>query len=135
MKVVYNVGDKKQYTHKVSVGDLAEFHGNIVHEVCSTFAMGRDMEWTTRQFVLDMREPDEEGIGTFLTIQHKAPAFINEEISFVAEVSEINGHELLCNVIAKVGDRVVATGQTGQKILKKEKINSIFAGLRKGLHE
>ena len=53
---------------------MAAFGGEVVHEVYATFALARDAEWTTRQFVLDMRDDDEEGIGTFLSIEHKSPA-------------------------------------------------------------
>jgi predicted thioesterase len=130
MRSVYKIGDKKEYSVIVTNEDAAAFHGTVVHDVCSTFAIGRDMEWTTRQFVLDMKEEDEEGIGTFLNIQHKSPAFIGEKIVFTGEITALQNHEIICDVTAKVHDRVVALGQTGQKILKKEKIKTIFAELR-----
>ena len=53
---------------------LQRFSGKVVHPVCATFALARDIEWTTRQFVLQMRDDDEEGIGTMLTIDHRSPA-------------------------------------------------------------
>jgi predicted thioesterase len=130
MKSVYKIGDKKEYTTIVKREDVAAFHGAVVHEVCSTFAIGRDMEWTTRQFVLDMKEEDEEGIGTFLNIEHKSPAFVGEKLNFTGEIKQLRNNEIICDVTAIVNDRVVAIGQTGQKILKKEKIKAIFAGLR-----
>lgn len=116
------------YSHTVTERDVAAFHGEVVHPVCSTFALARDIEWTTRQFVLDMRDDDEEGIGTFLSIEHKAPAFVHETLTIEATVENINGHELICSYIAKVGDRVIAVGKTEQKILKREKIKQLFSG-------
>jgi predicted thioesterase len=98
----------------------------VVHPVCSTFALARDIEWSTRLFVLDMREDDEEGIGTFLSVEHKSPAFVNEKLTIEATVEHITGHELICSYIARVGERIVATGKTGQKILKREKIARLF---------
>lgn len=130
MKPVFHVGDKKTYTKTVEEVDVASFHGHVVHPVYSTFAIGRDMEWTTRQFVLEMRDDDEEGIGTFVNIKHQSPAFVGEIVTFIGTVSQLNNHELICEVVANVGKRIIATGQTGQKILKKEKINSIFAAAR-----
>ena len=127
MKNIFSIGDKKEYTHIVQQTDVAAFHGEVVHDVYATFALARDVEWTTRQFVLDMRDEDEEGIGTFLSIEHKSPAFVGEEIKYSAEVHQINGHELICLYEAKVGARVIATGKTGQKILKKDKINTLFS--------
>lgn len=102
--------------------DVAAFHGTVVHEVCSTFTLAREAEWTTRQFVLDMREADEEGIGTFITVNHKGPAFVGEEVVISGKVEEVNGHELICTFEARVGERLVAEGKTGQKIFKKEKL-------------
>jgi len=102
--------------------DVAAFHNETVHEVCSTFSLARDIEWTTRQFVLEMREENEEGIGTFLSIDHKGPAFVNEEVVFEAWVDSIERNELICHYQARVGARLVAIGKTGQKILKNEKI-------------
>lgn len=106
----------------VTLADVASFHGNIVHEVCSTFTLAREAEWATRQFVLEMRDADEEGIGTFVTVNHKAPAFVGEEIVIAGRVEELNGHELICSFEAKVGERLIAEGKTGQKIFKKEKL-------------
>jgi fluoroacetyl-CoA thioesterase len=126
MKPIFKTGDKKEYRSVVSRDDVAAFHGSVVHEVCSTFSLARDIEWTTRQFVLEMRESDEEGIGTFVNIAHKSPAFVGEEITFTGIVEKLNGNELICSVVARVGNRLIAEGTTGQKILKKEKIHKLF---------
>jgi len=126
MKAIFKAGDIKTYSKKVNADDLARFHGSIVHPVCSTFALARDVEWTTRQFVLDMREDDEEGIGTFVNIEHKGPAFEGETILFTGVVEQLNNHELICSVKASVGERLIALAKTGQKILKKEKLKLLF---------
>lgn len=126
MKQLFVVGDKKSYKKVVTAKDLASFHGHLIHAVCSTFSLARDFEWTTRQFVLEMRDGDEEGVGTFLTIEHKSPAFEGEEIVFTGVIENIAGHELICSVEAYAGNRLIATGKTGQKILKLEKIKKLF---------
>src|SRR5688500_3686693 len=122
MKSIFTAGDEKQYRKIVNADDVAAFHGKTVHPVYSTFALARDIEWTTRQFVIEICDEDEEGIGTFLTIDHKHPAFIGEEIVIAGTIEEINRNELSCAYKAQVGNRLVASGKTGQKILKKEKI-------------
>jgi len=126
LKNVFTTGDRKHTTYVVQPEDVAAFNGQVVHPVCATFTLAREIEWATRQFVLDMRDEDEEGIGTFLSIDHKGPAFVGEEIIFVARVEEINQHELICSFEAHVGDRVIATGRTGQKILKREKVERLL---------
>jgi predicted thioesterase len=88
--------------------------------------MARDMEWTTRLFVIDLREDDEEGVGTFINLEHRAPAFEGEEIVYKGYIDDIKGNELICSVLAHVGERLVASGKTGQKIFKQEKIKKLF---------
>ncbi|MFZ6663829.1 thioesterase family protein [Peijinzhouia sedimentorum] len=132
MKSIFKKGDKKVYIHKVSEQDVAAFHGETVHPVYATFALARDMEWSGRLFVLDMLEDDEQGIGTFINIDHKSPAFVNEEAQITAIIEEINGHEIICNVEVTVASRVIAKGSTGQKILKKEKLERLFNSIKNG---
>jgi predicted thioesterase len=126
MKAIFKPGDQKVFERVVLESDVAAFHGETVHPVCSTFALARDIEWSTRLFVLEMREADEEGIGTFLSVEHKSPAFVNEKLTIEATVETLVGHELICSYIARVDDRIIATGKTGQKILKREKIARLF---------
>ncbi|HYG01685.1 MAG TPA: hypothetical protein VD927_04525 [Chryseosolibacter sp.] len=127
MKSIFKPGDHKEFKRTVSSQDFARFNGEVVHPVFSTFGLARDMEWTTRQFVLEMRDEDEEGIGTFVHVDHRGPAFEHEEITFRGSVTEVKGHELICSVDAFVGDRLIASGKTGQKILKKEKLDKLFS--------
>lgn len=122
MKNIFKPGDRKETKMVVTPVDVAAFQGTVVHDVCSTFTLAREAEWATRQFVLDMRDADEEGIGTFITVNHKGPAFVGEEVMIIGKVEEVNGHELICSFEAKVGERLVADGKTGQKIFKKEKL-------------
>lgn len=126
MRALIKPGDKREYKKVVSKSDLAIFHDRPIHPVCSTFALARDIEWTTRLFVLDVVDQNEEGIGTMLTIDHKGPAFEGEEIIFTGWVDQLNGDELICFYEARVGERLVAIGKTGQRIMKKEKIDAIF---------
>lgn len=127
MKSVFKVGDQITIDKLVEKQDVAAFNGEVVHEVCSTFALAREIEWSSRQFVLQIKEEDEEGIGTMLTIDHKAPVFVGETFDVTAEIESIEGNEIICTYEARVGDRLIATGKTGQKVLKKEAINHIFS--------
>ena len=126
MKNCFVPGDIKIYRKKVSEADYAQFETGMVHPVCATFALAQAVEWASRLFVLEMKEADEEGIGTMLLINHAGPAFLNETIEIKAEVKSLERNELICTYEAKVGERLIATGETGQKILKKEKINKLF---------
>lgn len=125
MKNIFEVGHTMRLVHTVEQSDLATFETGNVHPFYSTFALGRDAEWVCRQFVLQMKEADEEGIGTFLNIRHKSPAMLGDTIEFIATVSVLEGHQIDCTFVAKVGERIVAEGEQGQKILKKEKLERL----------
>ncbi|HLT75450.1 MAG TPA: hypothetical protein VKZ68_10190 [Ohtaekwangia sp.] len=126
MKSVFKPGEKREYRKRIGPDDIATFHDENVHPVYATFSLARDAEWTSRQFVLEMKDGDEEGIGTFLSVEHKGPAFVGEEVVFTAWVDHFEANELVCFYEARVGERLIAIGRTGQKILKKEKISRIF---------
>lgn len=127
MKNIFKPGDKKELLYRVKKEDVAAFRGEVVHPVCSTFTLAREVEWATRQYVLEMREAHEEGIGTQLAIDHKSPAFVGEEILIVSVIDKLENHEIICSFEASVNGRIIATGKTGQKILSREKIAKIFA--------
>lgn len=130
MKHCFEKGSKKVYQHRVLTEDFARFDSGTVHEVYSTFALGRDAEWACRMFVLEMKEEDEEGIGTSLSIEHVSPAFEGDDVSFEAVIESIAGNAIICGYEAHVGERLIARGKQGQKIVKKEKLSRLFASLK-----
>lgn len=130
MKHIFKVGDSISITHLVAEADIAAFETGVVHPFYSTFALGRDAEWTCRQFVLQMKEEDEEGIGTFLNITHRSPAMLGDTVEITAVVSRLEGHAIDCRFEVKIGERLVAEGTQGQKILKKEKVERLIAAVR-----
>ena len=132
MKNLYKPGDKKYYQRTVRKEDVAAFESGEVHPVYSTFALARDAEWTCRLFALDMKEDDEEGIGTFITVNHHAPVMVSETVNFEATLESVAGNEIVCGYKAEAGGRMIATGRQGQKILKKTKIESLFENLKHG---
>ncbi|HRK53323.1 MAG TPA: hotdog domain-containing protein [Cyclobacteriaceae bacterium] len=126
MKNLPNTGDIRVYRKKIVEADVAAFHGEVLHAVYSTFAMARDMEWSSRLFFIEMKEEDEEGVGTHLSIDHLTPAFVGEELVISAKVISLTGNELICSIEAKVGERIVAKGKTGQRMLKRDKLKKLF---------
>ena len=126
MKKLFNINDKKQHFKLVGPADLASFEVGMVHPFCSTFVLAREMEWSSRLFVLEMLDEDEEGIGTRLEINHLSPALEGEELIIEAMISSLEQHEIICEIKVTVGKRVIAKGVTGQKILKKTKLADLI---------
>lgn len=129
MQQLFQTGDVKTFRRVVRKEDCAAFDSGQVHPVYATFALARDAEWCCRLFVLDMKDADEEGIGTMISVEHVSPALEGSTVDFIATIKALNGHEIICSFEVKVGERVVATGEQGQKILKKEKLEGLFKRL------
>ncbi|ATL49601.1 hypothetical protein COR50_21825 [Chitinophaga caeni] len=129
MKLIFKPGDTRHFSRVVTKADCASFESGLVHPVYATFALARDAEWCCRLFVLDMKEDDEEGIGTMLTIEHLAPALVGATVDFTATVASIQGNEIICQYEAYVGARLIAKGKQGQKILPKQQLEKIFERL------
>lgn len=129
MKNLPQPGEQRAYVVQVQPADTATFASGQVHPVYATFAVARDAEWVCRLFVLEMKEADEEGIGTFVTVNHHSPALVGSHVQFTATVESLQGNELICGWEAKVGERLLASGRQGQKILKKTKLDGLFAAL------
>ena len=131
MKNIFKKGDRKEYEILVSESDVAAFESGVVHHVYSTFSLTRDAEWSGRLFVLDMKEDTEEGIGTSITVAHKSPAFVGSIVKFIATFDEITDKgEIINSYQAFVGDRLIAQGRQGQRILPKLKIETLFNRLK-----
>ena len=138
MKNIFKAGDEKTYEVVVKPEDTAQFDGGVatatprqVHPFYATFALARDAEWCGRLFVLEMKEDDEEGIGTMIKIEHLAPALVKAKVKFIARVKSIENNEIITTFEAwtQTKDHVpllIARGETGQKILKKEQLESLI---------
>ncbi|MEZ5014042.1 MAG: hypothetical protein R2794_07095 [Chitinophagales bacterium] len=129
MKTPFAIGDILVYTKVVQETEIAAFDSGVVHHVYATFALAKDAEWSTRLFVLQMKEAHEEGIGTFIHVDHIAPALVGSKVDFYARLDAVNGHEVLCSFEAKIGDRLIAKGNTGQKIIAREKLDRLMDAL------
>lgn len=129
MKNPFQPGDQQVYVTQVTEDKLASFEAGTVHPVYGTFALGRDAEWVCRQFVLEMKEPGEEGIGTFLEVEHLSPAPLGVMVTLTATLLAVEGREVLCSFEARVGPRLVARGRTGQKIIDKARFDAFLASL------
>jgi fluoroacetyl-CoA thioesterase len=131
MKRLFKKGDKQYHRRLVKDSDLASFDSGKVHPVCSTFVLAREMEWASRLFVIEMLDDDEEGIGTRIEINHLSPALAGEVLEIVAMIRSIEQHEIICDISVFVGDRLIARGMTGQKILPKTKVESLISSIKK----
>lgn len=132
MKRVFEIGEIRKWTRIVALQDTAIFPNGPVHPVYATFALARDAEYACRQFVLETQEDHEEGIGTFVSVEHLAAALPGAHIEFTARVEEMQGNTLVCNWEAHEQGRLIARGRQIQKILTRDRLQSLFESLPHG---
>lgn len=129
MKNPFKPGDQKIYRTQVTVDKLATFEAGTVHPVYSTFALAKDAEWACRLFVLEMKEDGEEGIGAYVSVEHLAPAPLKSWVEIVATLVSVEKNKIECSYEAYCGTRIVARGMQTQKIINKEKFDTLLATL------
>jgi predicted thioesterase len=117
MKNPFLPGDTMEFVTRVTAEKLAGFASGMVHPVYSTFALGQDAEWACRLFVLEMKEEGEEGVGSFLSVEHVSPALEGTEVRIVATLDAVNGNEVVCTYEVLAGNRLIAKGLQKQRIL------------------
>ncbi|WP_341843237.1 thioesterase family protein [Chitinophaga caseinilytica] len=129
MAIPIQPGEQRRFSRHVRPEDCAAFDSGSVHPVYATFALARDAEWCCRLFVLDVKSTEEEGIGTMISVEHISPATEGSTVDFTAVAESVAGNEIICGFEAHCNGRLVAKGKTGQKILKKEKLERLFQSL------
>lgn len=125
----FKPGDTKVYRTQVTAEKLARFEAGEVHPVYSTFALGADAEWSSRLFVLEMKEAGEEGIGSFLHVEHLYPAPLGSNVVITATFESLEKNHLICNWEAVANEKVIAKGKTGQKIINKGRFDDLLKSI------
>ena len=101
-----------------------------VHPVYATYSMAKHFEEAGRTLLLPHLEPGEEGIGTAVSVEHLAPAWVGDRIRITARCAELRGGRLTCELTAVDADgRLLGRGTTGQAVLPAD---VVAARLRRG---
>lgn len=119
MRLPFGPGAQRRYLTQVTPDKVAQFQGQVVHSYYATFALGQDAEWACRQFVLEMKEEGEEGIGTYLDIHHLAPVPVGAEVEIIATLLWVRERAIHCAYEVFWEGRRVAYGEQTQKIIQK----------------
>lgn len=129
----FRPGDQKTFEVQVTGDKLAAFESGTVHPVYSTFALGRDVEWACRLFVLEMKEAGEEGVGAYLSVEHLYPAPLGSTVQIVATLEAVEKNEVICSWEAHANGHLIGKGRQIQKILNKERFDRLIQSLQEQL--
>lgn len=102
------------------------FDGVVVHRVYSTWSMVHHMEVACRKVLVGYLEPDEEGIGAHITVDHISPAVLGSNVTVRAELLEVRHNRAICRVTAWQGSRQIGEGRQTQAILKRHRLDAIL---------
>lgn len=119
-------GIQAEVTFEVAEEMCPEFEGKVVHQVCATWTLIHFMEVAGRKILIDYLEPDEEGVGSYASCDHIGPAAIGQRVRVVATVAAADERELVCDMAAFRGERLIASGKTVQKILPRAKLAKLL---------
>jgi predicted thioesterase len=123
MKSGFVPGIVRELSILVTAEMCPAFDGVIVHRVYSTWSAAHHFEIAARKVLVDFLEPHEEGIGSFLSIEHLAPCPVGRTVRVRAElvdVTEDHHPRVVCEVAAYNGARLLATGKQVQVVMNKE---------------
>lgn len=116
----------QSHSYIVSEADFPVFAGEQVHAVCSTYTLAREFEWAGRRVFLGGRTEGTEAVGASVSVEHRSPAFHGEELTITATPTHFVKGFLTCACEARVGNRLIATGETGQKVAAAEKVAALL---------
>ncbi|MGR7025911.1 thioesterase family protein [Geodermatophilus sp. URMC 62] len=101
-----------------------------VHPVYATYAMARHFEEAGRKLLLAHLEPGEEAIGTAVSVEHLAPAWVGDRVRVTARCAGAEGGRVTCALEAlDAAGRLLGRGTTGQAVLPAD---VVAARLRRG---
>ncbi|MGY1694283.1 thioesterase family protein [Geodermatophilus sp. SYSU D00814] len=92
-----------------------------VHPVYATYAMAKHFEEAGRKLLLAHLEPGEAGVGTAVSVEHLAPAWVGDRVRVTATCTQVQGNRLTCALTAvDAHGRLLGRGTTGQAVLPED---------------
>ncbi|SDC59915.1 Predicted thioesterase [Geodermatophilus telluris] len=99
-----------------------------VHPVYATYTMAKHFEEAGRKLLLAHLEPGEAGIGTSVSVEHLAPAWVGDRVRVTARCTALDGGRLICTLTAvDTAGRLLGRGTTGQAVLPEEVVAARLA--------
>ena len=92
-----------------------------VHPVYATYSMAKHFEEAGRKLLLRFLEPGEAGIGSAVSVEHLAPAWVGDALTVTARCAELRGNRLTCECTAVDAEgRLLGRGTTVQAVLSEQ---------------
>jgi predicted thioesterase len=106
----YEIGARREETLQVGSDHAITFLGPEGPRVLSTPQMILYMERTCRNLILSMLEPGYDTLGTHVNVSHCSAAPMGSAVTFIAELTAVDGRRVEFRVEARQGDRIIGEG-------------------------
>ena len=104
-----------------------------VHPVYATYTMARHFEEAGRKLLLRHLDPDEDGLGRAVTVEHLAPSWVGDRLTVEARCVEVLGNRVTCECTASDGDgSEVGRGTTVQVVLPRDRLDAAIGTQARG---
>jgi predicted thioesterase len=92
-----------------------------VHPVYATYSMAKHFEEAGRKLLLRHLDPDEDGLGRSVAVEHLGPSWVGDRLRIEARCTEVDGNRITCECTASDdGGREVGRGSTVQVALPRD---------------
>lgn len=105
----------------------AHLEGRLIHRVLSTYWLCYYAEVVARRAIEPYFEPFENAIGGLVEIRHHAMAPVGANVQIIAKVTEVKGKKIVCEIEAKHGERLIASGTQIQIVLSDTEIKKMVS--------
>jgi fluoroacetyl-CoA thioesterase len=119
MKPGLQVGQTAEIEIVVTPDMVAAFEGQTVHNLYSTASLVMHMELAARKTILPYLEPQEEGMGYRVEVDHMVFTPVGMKVKLRAVISAIRDNKIECEVEATNWKGKVAKGTVVQSIIQK----------------
>ena len=126
MKTTIQVGNIACISFSVTEQMQAMFDDRVIHPVCSTWDMAHQFEIAARKALEEHLEDNEQGIGSFLSINHVRPAPVGAEVEVVGTITVLDKTTVVCEIAATVNGTECATGKQVQRVLPSSTITRLI---------
>ena len=129
MKPGFEPGITGEIVVTVTEDMCPSFNGVVVHRCYATWSLVHHVELAARKVLVDYLEPDEEGIGSHVSADHLAPCGVGKKVTVKAKLIEViegQNPQVICEVTAYDGDRLLAKGKQIQIVMNKDRLTQLI---------
>jgi predicted thioesterase len=110
MKATLRPGIARTETRLIDLPRTIDFMGEDLR-IYATPEVLRDIEYTSRNLLLDYCDPGEDSVGVRAEFDHSAATPLGMEVSITVTVAEVEGRRVVLDVVARDPVEEIARGR------------------------